>query len=520
MTRLRTRKEEVGVSLFPFLAVLICTMGALIVLLVMVVQLARVDASEPAEGSDRADAAKIEEEDSEWRRELLEAQRQQLRGDAERNRGILGHLEQHIRELEQRAEQLQAEADELARRRRGEEPSDLVSDSQLEQLQQKLELTRRELADAQRRAAQRRPSYAIVPYHGPRGTHRRPIYLECTDQGVTIQPEGVRLTEEDFDGPLGTGNPLDAALRVIRHYWARTSTASAAGAPYPLLLVRPGGVTTYAAARAAMREWDDEFGYELIADDLSVHYSDKDPQLASLLQKAVADARSRQKILSAAMPGRRGNGQQGFVAASGGGGFVPNTPGRVPSEREPSGWGGFGRGGDPRQSTGQSPSGRDGANSPARESQRRAGDGTASQRTSTGKGQVGADSASKPGQSSGDALVGQRGENWGLPDRGRAGTGVVRPIRLACLTDRLIVLPEKGEGRVPEVILVTGSIMDEVDQLVESIWKLIDGWGIAVAGGYWKPVLHVTVGQGADQRFVELETLLQGSGLSVQRTNR
>ncbi len=36
--RRRAKRENVGVALFPFLAVLICTMGALIVLLVMNVQ--------------------------------------------------------------------------------------------------------------------------------------------------------------------------------------------------------------------------------------------------------------------------------------------------------------------------------------------------------------------------------------------------------------------------------------------------------------------------------------------------
>ena len=58
MKRYRNQKTTVGVSLFPFLAVLICTMGALIVLLVLVVQLARVDASEDAHKADLLAAAR------------------------------------------------------------------------------------------------------------------------------------------------------------------------------------------------------------------------------------------------------------------------------------------------------------------------------------------------------------------------------------------------------------------------------------------------------------------------------
>ena len=49
MSRQRTRKPAVGIQLFPFLAVLICTMGALIVLLVLVVSQARVHADAIAE---------------------------------------------------------------------------------------------------------------------------------------------------------------------------------------------------------------------------------------------------------------------------------------------------------------------------------------------------------------------------------------------------------------------------------------------------------------------------------------
>ena len=45
---------------------------------------------------------------------------------------------------------------------------------------------------AKSKLAKRPTSYAIVPYDGPNGTHRRPIYIECTAQGVILQPEGDR----------------------------------------------------------------------------------------------------------------------------------------------------------------------------------------------------------------------------------------------------------------------------------------------------------------------------------------
>ena len=85
------------------------------------------------------------------------------------------------------------------------------------------------------------------------------------------------------------------------------------------------------------------------------------------------------------------------------------------------------------------------------------------------------------------------------------------------LPDRLIILPDRGEVRAPDVVLVEGAMVDEIDGFVSNIWDRIELWGIAVAGGYWKPVLHVNVAQGADERFRELQTLLDGSGLEVKR---
>ena len=55
-------------------------------------------------------------------------------------------------------------------------------------------------------------------------------------------------------------------------------------------------------------------------------------------------------------------------------------------------------------------------------------------------------------------------------------------------------------------------------EFVSKIWDRIEQWGIAVAGGYWKPVLRRHVAQGADERFEEMQTLLDGSGLEVQRS--
>ena len=55
------------------------------------------------------------------------------------------------------------------------------------------------------------------------------------------------------------------------------------------------------------------------------------------------------------------------------------------------------------------------------------------------------------------------------------------------------------------------------EKLAKAITDRVSGWGIALGGGYWKPELVVDVAPGADARYGQLERLLEGSGLNVQR---
>lgn len=512
MKRLRRQKTTVGVSLFPFLAVLICTMGALIVLLVLVVHWARVDASESARQPDflaEPDQRRQALEDYQSRRELWEEQRGQARTRVTQRRLELSHLEEHIRELEQQWAALQQAAADLQQRLDGKSQDEQVGREQLAQLQQAIAEAEEELAEARVKAAQQPPVYAIIPYEGPHGTRRRPVYIECRDGEIVIQPEAVRLTPRDFLGPLGPGNPLDAALRAVREYLARAGDAIATGEPYPLLVVRADGIESYALARAAMRSWDDEFGYELIDDTMQLQFPPPDPVLAQLLQKTIADARSRQAILAAAMPSQyERDSVVGFVAAPTRGGFVPadgahdTTLGRRT--------GGFGEGGDSRYQQGRAPGT---VNGPPDEEE------AISSQHAGERGHAGGHAGASVGGSC-ESLAQSRGRNWALPNARADATPIERPIRVAVLPDRLILLPDRGQARSPEVILVDGAMTDEIDAFVSLLRQRITTWGMAVAGGYWKPLLRVTVAQGADTRFEELQILLEQSGLDVQRSSQ
>ncbi len=334
MRRGRVRNSDTGVSLFPFLAVLICMMGALIVLLVLVVQQARVHADsidEQREEQREQQQEQLrqlveEEEDYLWRQEILEQQRGELTARISEGRLKLSHLEDHIRRLERRWEQLRQEAADLREARVPGEEAMAASQQEAARLRAEIEAGRAELAALREAVSRRERSYAIIPYDGPHGTRRRPIYVECTEAAIIIHPEKVVLTPEDFAGPLGPGNPLDAVLRAVREYRARAEGGSARGEPYPLLIVRPDGAVAYSLARAAMSDWEDEFGYELVDSTVELEFPDPDPHLEHVLRRAVQTARERQALLAAAMPSRFGaQAPSGFRLAEA---TLEPTPGR------------------------------------------------------------------------------------------------------------------------------------------------------------------------------------------------
>ena len=93
--------------------------------------------------------------------------------------------------------------------------------------------------------------------------------------------------------------------------------------PYPLLLVRPGGILAYYHAREAIASWGPDFGYELIDGDWELELPSADPQLAHLLYRAVETARARQRALARAAPRRfqeSGSGGTSTDNLTGGGG--------------------------------------------------------------------------------------------------------------------------------------------------------------------------------------------------------
>jgi len=556
--RRRGAPASPGVSLFPFLAVLLCTMGALILLLVIVARHARREAERKAltaaEARTQADEADESIEDLEAARELVRYRIEKLKESRELAEAELadarlglGHVEDHARRLREQLDHLETVLAELERTGPETGRQRLVLEAELARVRADAAEAERRLAEARQRAGRRKRSYAVVPYRGPNETLRRPVYLECRRDAIVLMPERIEFRGEDFEGPMGPGNPLAATLRAVREYMLTQGgfDPQRQGEPYPLLLVRPGGIGAYYAARMAMKSWASDFGYELIGEDWELRYPPPDPELARQANEALRRARVLQERLAAAAPRHYSSGRRRALtyraAPTRGGvvpdGFVGDEPARPPREASRSSGDGFSGNGPASSASAGSFSGaptaeaRDGTAGHTADGALPAAPMPPGSRPETDLGPAG--TAPRPGEWNPESaspgggadtctsatvrsLADVRGHNWGLRHAGRGSMPVARSIRVDCFPDRLAVVPEAALGE-PKVIHLSQRTADSVDALVSAVWDVIDRWGIAGNGMYWRPVLSFRVRPDGDQRFRDLEVLLEGSGLGVER---
>jgi hypothetical protein len=114
------------------------------------------------------------------------------------------------------------------------------------------------------------------------------------------------------------------------------------------------------------------------------------------------------------------------------------------------------------------------------------------------------------------SLASKRGPDWALPDAAHGSVPVTRPIKVECRADQLIIVPEPGLPGGKAIPLGT-STEASTQTFISAVWEHMETWGIAGRGMYWRPILNVYVAPGAEQRFADLQMLLDGSGLKVVR---
>ena len=162
-----------GVQLFPFLAVLLCTMGALILLLMLIAQQARATAeaeAEAARAAARAEAARSKvdndelarrRDDLQWRITQLAAAREKTLADVATLREQLSHLEEHSARLRKQLDELD-EADRLLASRSN------TTDQERAKLEAELADLRAKIADAKlkleqaKAAGKKAQAFAVV----------------------------------------------------------------------------------------------------------------------------------------------------------------------------------------------------------------------------------------------------------------------------------------------------------------------------------------------------------------------
>lgn len=387
-------------SLFAFLDVLVCTMGALTLLLISMTNIIRQQAitkelpqwaaraqaanspPEPELGLPREPepiapapaveigpsaedlAAERERKLAEnvrrqqfWQQSLVEAREIRARRDAEaaRNQAELTETQEALRRAREESRRLASRVDSSSAARQALAQTEQNLAQQQSQLVQQIAATRRNIDLANRKQATAANEYALVPYDGTSGTLRHPIYIECTGKGFRFLPEGEFLGADELDGFSESYNPLLVGAQTLLKYWTDRHIEDRRDQPQPyvLLIVRPSGSFTYYVARKLLSSLTVGFGYELVEEDWKIASLKPDAGSQEVLREAIAvSLEARQKVrASLANVERRGGyvysksqGSQGMLvdpSRAGNESLRGGDPWERPASRNPQPGGGL-----------------------------------------------------------------------------------------------------------------------------------------------------------------------------------
>jgi hypothetical protein len=340
MSRAR-RAHSSPVQLFPFLAVLVSALGALVLLLIAINRQVALQAVAAAARALAEQTNGVEDSLNRQRGELehdIGALRREI-GDTRSRVAAVGRSVESrknaVRSSEIRSTELEGKLADLRAHRA--EVAERVSS-----IRQEIEALHESKARAASEAPDPDRTFVPVVHPGVNGTTRRPIYLECTDRGVIVQPDQVLIPSWVLELEEGRAT-LSQAVRALSEYFVvrdarnRSGKSKTESEPYPLLLVRPSGVVMYYAARQALEGLEVPFGYELIERDWTLQFPPSDPAARGVLAAALA---TKPTATAAANPldpaGRRLTGAAGRGGGVGNG--TPNSPGSLPQAQAAPWW--------------------------------------------------------------------------------------------------------------------------------------------------------------------------------------
>lgn len=367
-----SRKSAQAVSLFPFLAVLICAMGTLIFLLIVTTQKIRKDAIakveveieaapevEPILIPEKPEPEVVETDTPEEPVEidepvvvdndldelisermqqaaLLQKQLDQQQALLSRRQHELSLLEgklssapeefrsqaEHIKQLKQSATKLRTSLEqkkvELAsiKDQKGKDADTYhLLKMERRELKSKIDEKSAQLSQLQKRQNNAQGKFAIIPYDGRLGTTRRPILIECSANGIRFVPEDIVLTSDDVEGFTRAFNPLLAGTDALADYWMKQAikTDSPTAQPYVLLLVRPDGAAAFYAARKFLSRLEHSYGYELIEEDWQLDLPAVDQQARNECQSAINLVLAHRSTVVDAYAETKRGANRGFV---------------------------------------------------------------------------------------------------------------------------------------------------------------------------------------------------------------
>jgi len=359
----RRPQKSVTVELFPFLAVLVCVMGALIFLLLVMTKRLRAVAVAKAQAAvvqtldDRpilpvladdvavedplpatlapdlaatplveppgwspAPAMVVPEEEvvdrqahfaaldalqQQWTTKVasLESDRDRQQGDLNRQRLLVMTTEKEIADLQHQLLQRESELAAVMGRLSATQGTQSATAAERIQLEQVIRQLRQQLKQLEAQQQASSSQYVVVPFEGKSGTTRRPILVECTSTGLKFLPEEVTLVPQDLEGFTPRLNPLLSGSQALVNYWSQQAPAPGQSAeePYVLLIVRPNGTLAYYIAMRLLSGMKQPFGYELVTADMSLQTGPVDPAAKAALEEAIQLTLAERERLAAAL---------------------------------------------------------------------------------------------------------------------------------------------------------------------------------------------------------------------------
>ncbi len=344
------KRNSTSISLFPFLAVLMCPIRALILLLLVTTRKIRNDQQkqvpifvespvdivpaqppEPVVINRDEEIAKLNEVIARLQSEIDadSAKLAALRSDVEAKQGTLtattielSNLESEIKVLEDRKASLSVapvlkEATDLTQQHEtllvklSEATERLIRKQQelatttdqiagraieLKQRQSALIALRRQVTAAENAPAT--GTKTLVEFSNPTGTTRTPIVIDVTDAGYEFLPTGVRITSRDMQGFPVNDNPLLSGVLTLHR---QRSGGSVVSEPYVLLLVRPDGCLPFYGAQKILSEAKIHFGYELLTPDRQIDVGQPDQEEIRVVRQSLLESLNRRQSLYAVL---------------------------------------------------------------------------------------------------------------------------------------------------------------------------------------------------------------------------